>query len=168
MNPQAPQPPAPPAIRRAAPADVPRLLDLLHQVNDVHAQGRPDLFIPGRTKYTAPELERILADDATPVFVSTAPGGLVIGYAFCRIEQTPPGSNLVPRRELYLDDLCFDAPFRGTGHAARLFAAVEDFARASGCSRLTLHVWTCNPQAARFYAKQGLSPYFQALEKPLV
>ena len=162
-----PQPPNPPTIRRAAAADIPRLLELLHQVNDIHAQGRPDLFIPGRTKYTAAELEAILADPETPVFVCADADDHVMGYAFCRFEQTPPGGNLVPRRELYLDDLCFDAPFRGAGHAARLFAAVEDFARAAGCARLTLHVWTCNPQAARFYAKQGLSPYFHALEKIL-
>lgn len=165
MNTPSSNPPA--TIRRAAAADIPRLLELLHQVNDIHAQGRPDLFIPGRTKYTAAELEAILADDNAPVFVCADTDDRVMGYAFCRIDQTPPGGNLVPRRELYLDDLCFDAPCRGAGHAARLFAAVEDFARTAHCTRLTLHVWSCNPQAARFYARQGLTPYFHALEKPL-
>lgn len=164
---EASQPICPPpiTIRRAERGDIPRILELLVQVNDVHAAGRPDIFIAGQTKYTASELEGILADKETPVFVCADAAGLVMGYAFCRFERFPGGGNRMPQDDLYIDDICFDAAFRGAGYAARLFAAVEDFARASGCGRLTLHVWECNPQAARFYAKCGMTPYFHALEK---
>ena len=36
-----------PVIRPAVEADIPRLEDLLYQVHALHAEGRPDLFIPG-------------------------------------------------------------------------------------------------------------------------
>lgn len=156
-----------PLVRRAEERDIPRILELLVQVNDVHAKGRPDIFVEGRTKYDAAELKKIVADNETPVFVYDNGEGTVMGYAFCRFERTPGGGNMVPRCDLYIDDICFDEPCRGGGHAARLFAAVEDFAREAGCGRLTLHVWECNPRAAHFYAKCGMTPYFHALEKPL-
>ena len=56
-------------IRKAKENDIPRILDLLSQVNDVHAEGRPDFFIKGKRKYTETDLIMIINDDATPVFV---------------------------------------------------------------------------------------------------
>ena len=56
-------------IRKATLNDIPRILDLLSQVNDVHAEGRPDYFIKGKRKYDEEELIKILNDATTPVFV---------------------------------------------------------------------------------------------------
>ena len=39
-------------IRKAEEKDIPRLLALLEQVLQIHAKIRPDIFIPGTTKYT--------------------------------------------------------------------------------------------------------------------
>ena len=43
-------------IRRAEERDTPKVLDLLSQVLEVHAEIRPDLFISGTRKYTEDEL----------------------------------------------------------------------------------------------------------------
>lgn len=43
-------------IRRANEKDIPRIIDLLGQVLQIHAEIRPDIFIPGTTKYTDEEL----------------------------------------------------------------------------------------------------------------
>ena len=43
-------------IRRANEKDIPRIIDLLGQVLQIHAEIRPDIFIPGTTKYTDAEL----------------------------------------------------------------------------------------------------------------
>ena len=42
-------------IRRAHEKDIPRLIELLEQVLQIHADIRPDIFIPGTTKYTNEE-----------------------------------------------------------------------------------------------------------------
>ncbi len=152
-------------IRRACPDDIPRLFELLRQVNNVHAEGRPDLFKHDRTKYTAGELETLVTDNGKPIFVSVDDTGLVLGYAFCRFEIEKGDGNLMPGKDLYIDDICFDENYRGKGLAKELFAWVEDFARREGCRRITLHVWECNPVAAAFYAGRGMKPYFTALEK---
>lgn len=39
-------------IRKAEKKDIPRILALLGQVLQIHAEIRPDIFIPGTTKYT--------------------------------------------------------------------------------------------------------------------
>jgi hypothetical protein len=42
--------------RRAQVKDIPAIMKLLSQVLEIHASIRPDIFIPGTTKYTVEEL----------------------------------------------------------------------------------------------------------------
>lgn len=51
-------------VRRAEERDIPRIGELLLQVAEVHAKGRPDLFKAGQRKYTGEELKAILRDPA--------------------------------------------------------------------------------------------------------
>lgn len=39
-------------IRKAEEKDILRIIELLEQVLQIHADIRPDIFIPGTTKYT--------------------------------------------------------------------------------------------------------------------
>ena len=43
--------------------DIPDVLRLLSQVLELHAQLRPDIFVPGTTKYNAQELAEMFTDD---------------------------------------------------------------------------------------------------------
>ena len=74
-------------IDRAKGEDIPRILELLVQVNMVHHNGRPDLFKGPTTKYNADELKTLLADDQRPVFVYRDESGRVLGYAFCILKE---------------------------------------------------------------------------------
>ena len=57
-------------IRRAGEKDIPRLIELLQQVLDIHAKIRPDIFISGTTKYTNDELLQMILDDRNPIYVA--------------------------------------------------------------------------------------------------
>ncbi len=143
-------------IRPAVESDIPRLEDLLYQVHGLHAEGRPDIFIPGCKKYTADQLRSILADTQnTPVFAAILDGELV-GYCFC-IRQTQTAASMQKISTLYIDDLCVDEAFRGRGIGKVLYDFAVDYARKNGYYNLTLNVWACNPSAQRFYEKCGLS-----------
>ena len=50
-------------IRKAEEKDIPRILELLGQVLQIHADIRPDIFIPGTTKYTTDELTELLKNE---------------------------------------------------------------------------------------------------------
>ena len=150
-------------IRRAQKKDIPRMMELLKQVNRVHYDGRPDLFKLG-TKYTPAELEEILADESRPILVYTNEQDVTEGYAFC-IYQQHVGSNLMTDvKTLYIDDLCVDETKRGKHIGTALYNAVVDFARENGCYNITLNVWSCNPSAMAFYQARGLVPQKVGME----
>lgn len=143
-------------IRPAMESDIPRLEDLLYQVHGLHAEGRPDLFIPGCKKYTADQLREILADtENTPVFVAMR-DGILVGYCFC-IRQAQTAASMQKITTLYIDDLCVDKAMRGRGIGKALYDYAVEFARQNGYYNLTLNVWACNPSAMRFYEKCGLA-----------
>lgn len=50
-------------IRKAEEKDIPRIMELLGQVLEIHADIRPDIFIPGITKYTVTELAELLKQE---------------------------------------------------------------------------------------------------------
>ena len=54
-------------IRKAEKKDIPRILALLGQVLQIHAEIRPDIFIPGTTKYTPCELTELLQQEDHPI-----------------------------------------------------------------------------------------------------
>ena len=83
-------------IRRAHEKDIPRLIELLEQVLQIHADIRPDIFIPGTTKYTNEELAEMIKDDTKPIYVAADDDDICMGYAFCQIRQQPFSNNMVP------------------------------------------------------------------------
>ena len=66
-------------IRKAEKKDIPRILALLGQVLQIHAEIRPDIFIPGTTKYTPCELTELLQQEDHPYLCSRRRGRSVHG-----------------------------------------------------------------------------------------
>ena len=154
-------------IRRANRQDIGRINDLLRQVLSVHAAGRPDIFKAGRKKYTDEELQTIVTDDSTPVFVAIDETGYLVGYAFCMFQITKNSAILQDKKALFIDDLCVDESCRGQHIGTALFEHVSAFAKASGCDCITLNVWNLNEPAMRFYDKCGFAPLKVVMEKQL-
>ena len=69
-------------IRFACEKDIPQMLDLLLQVEEVHHQIRPDLFRAGAQKYDEAALKRLLKTSDRPILAAEE-GGKMVGYAFC-------------------------------------------------------------------------------------
>ena len=183
-------------IRKATLNDIPRILELLSQVNDVHAEGRPDYFIKGKRKYDEEELIRILNDATTPVFVyvgtrlvtsefetrlvtsefETRPitsefeaqqATSVQGYAFCVIQDLSCCDNLHPDKSLYIDDICVDEKYRRHGVGKKLYEYVVQFAKEERCFNITLNVWAKNPEAKAFYESMGMTVQKVCMEQVL-
>ena len=76
-------------IRWAETRDMPRINELLMQVELVHHNIRPDLFRNGGRKYTNEQLAAIIADDARPILVAVDENDYLLGYAFCIFQQHP-------------------------------------------------------------------------------
>ena len=141
-------------VRSANRKDIGRMIELLHQVNMVHHEIRPDLFKPNTTKYDEQELEVLLNDDSKPIFVYDDGG--VLGYAFCQISEIKDNILLQDIKTLYIDDICVDEHARGRHVGKALYEFVRDYAQSIGCNNITLNVWEGNDAAYSFYKHMGM------------
>lgn len=152
-------------IRKAIEKDIPKIGDLLEQVDLVHHNGRPDLFNIGK-KYNDKEVLELINNDTTPILVWVDSGDNVWGYCFCCIQYTK-GSVLADVKTLYIDDLCVDKSKRGLGIGKELYQSAKALAKSLGCYNLTLNVWEFEGSAKGFYQKQGLKTQKTVMEEIL-
>ena len=151
-------------IRKAEEKDIPRLLALLGQVLQIHAEIRPDIFIPGTTKYTVCELAELLKQEEKPIYVAVDEDDVCRGYAFCQMREQPFSTNMVPFKSLFIDDLCVDWQARGQHIGESLFEYVKQQAKELGCYEVTLNVWAGNTPAEHFYEKMGMKTKERQME----
>lgn len=141
-------------VRKAEKRDIKGLTELLYQVDAVHHGLRPDLFKGNTPKYNEQELEAIIDNDNTPIFVYD--DGKVRGHAFCVINEVHNHRLLQDIKTLYIDDICVDESSRGKHIGQSLYEFVQEYAKSIGCNNITLNVWEGNDTALAFYKKMGM------------
>ena len=151
-------------IRKAQEKDISRIIELLGQVLQIHAEIRPDIFIPDTTKYTEQELATLLKDEKKPIYVAVNEEDVCLGYAFCQVKEKPFSNNMVQFQSLFIDDLCVDRFARGQHIGESLFDYVKQEAKKMGCYEVTLNVWAGNTSAEKFYEKMGMKTKERQLE----
>lgn len=151
-------------IRKAVEKDLPGVHKLLSEVLEIHAKIRPDIFIPGTTKYTNEELLAIFSNPKTPVFVAVE-GEVVYGHCFTIFKESPFSTNMIPHKYLFIDDLCVDEKARGKHVGQKLYEYVMNYAKENGCYSVTLNVWEGNDSARRFYEHMGFQVKETQMEK---
>ena len=127
-------------IRRATASDAAAIARLLDQL------GYPttDDDVPRR-------LDRMIVDGRTRVLLAER-DKKVVGLATVHILSVLNR----PRDVAWLTLLVVDEAARGTGVGRRLVDAVEDFARQSGCERLSVTTHKDRTDACAFYIRVGL------------
>jgi GNAT superfamily N-acetyltransferase len=136
------------AVRAAAPADVPLLLELIralaeyeklsHQVVATEELLTETLFGP------RPVAEAIIGE------LDGAPAGFAIFFQSY--------STFLARRGLYLEDLFVRPALRGRGVGRALFVHLAQLAVARGCGRFEWSVLDWNQPAIGFYKSLGAEP----------
>ena len=152
-------------VRKAERKDTGRIIELLHQVNMVHHNLRPDLFKPHTTKYSETELAELMDDQSKPIFVFD--NGKVLGHAFCQVTETKNHKLLEDIKTLYIDDICVDETARGQHVGKALYEYVYQYAKSIGCHNITLNVWDSNLSALAFYRSMGMSIQKTGMEQIL-
>lgn len=153
-------------IRKAKLTDIDRLSELLYEVHKLHARHRPDVFKKRKQKYTKKDLESILTNELTPVWVAEEKKQ-VVGYLFGIYEEIKDHKSMTDRKSFYIDDLCVDKDFRKKGIGRQLYNYAKMVARTNGCYDITLNVWNLNPGAIAFYEKLGMQPMKVYMEEIL-
>lgn len=151
------------SIRKANINDVNGINALLYQVQDVHANGRPDIFIKGTKKFKDEELIEILNGNDLFFYVYEA-NKKILGYICIKIIIESESFSKYARKELYIEDLCVDENYRHQGIAKELYDYIIELAKKEGCSHITLNVWELNKNAKEFYRKMGMNPLKTIME----
>lgn len=140
-------------IRKARKDDLNGIEKLLVQVNNLHVELRPDIFVPNAVKYDEEKFDALISSDKTPVFVAVDDEGKVIGHLFCSIRDYKQVAVYKDFKTLFIDDLCVDETTRGQGVGKALYEFAIGYAREKGCYDVTLNVWEGNKSARAFYEK---------------
>ncbi|BDF80965.1 GNAT family N-acetyltransferase [Methanobrevibacter smithii] len=153
-------------IRLASIRDIRGINELLLQVQKVHSDIRPDLFKYIGTKYNDSELEGIIKNSETPVFVYES-DNKVVGYVFCIVTNYHNDTSFCDHKTIYIDDLCVDENARHKGIGTALYEYVLEYAKSIGCHNVTLNVWEGNGSAIKFYENIGMKIQKVSMEQIL-
>ena len=152
-------------IRKAEKKDIKGLIALLYQADAVHHGIRPDLFKNNTPKYNEEQLESLLNNESTPIFVYD--DGKIMGHAFCQISEIKNHRLMQDIKTLYIDDICVDESARGQHIGKALYEFVRDYAKSIGCYNITLNVWEGNDPAYHFYKGMGMQVQKTGMESIL-
>ena len=154
-------------IRRAIPSDIPAINNLLRQVLEVHADGRPDIFKRGTAKYSDEKLQTMLYNQSAPIFVAIDEYDTVVGYAFCQYRMIKDSAFIHDIKYCYIDDICVDKNVRRKGIGTLLYQHVKTQAKADGYDEIRLNVWSLNESAIHFYQKLGFTPLSMIMQQKI-
>lgn len=135
-----------PAVRRARPDDLPRLVELVHE-HIAHEKSAPRP--PGLAERLGPQL---FAEDARVwALLALTPDGEVAGYAACSAEFSFWDAG----HYLHMDCLYLAEDARGHGMGSALVHAVRELARELGLGEVQWQTPDWNEGAIRFYDRLG-------------
>lgn len=154
-------------IRNAEEKDIPVIEKLLMQVLNIHAEERPDLFIPDTVKYTPDELIAMFQNPETPVFCAVDENDQVLGYAMTIQKHRAHSNNMTDVSTLFIDDICVDEKCRGMHVGKQIYQYVKNWAAEQGFYNITLNVWSKNVNAQKFYKAMGMEPMESVMEQIL-
>ena len=153
-------------IRGALRGELERVNALRRMVNDVHTQGRPDIFRPGFCEELQNHIYAAFDDENSDVIVALADGEIA-GFATVQYIRRPETPYTLARDFYRVEEFGVDARYRRRGVATALVEYMKKDARQEGFDRIELDVWAFNASALAFYEAAGFATYRRYMELTL-
>ena len=150
-------------VRFACENELDRINKLRKQVNDLHVEGKPDVFKPGFSE----ELENylyVIWKDPEQKIVVVEQNDIICGFAVLRHITKKETPFMVERDFLDIDELCVDEAYRRKGAATKMVAFIKEYAAKKGYRRIELNMWEFNQGALAFYESVGFQTYRRYME----
>ena len=151
------------SVRFAKEEDLGRINELRRQVNDLHVQGKPEVFKPGFSQELQNHLYTIWNDPAQEIAVSEREG-VIAGFAVLHRIYKPGNPFMKERDFLDIDEFCVDSAFRRQGVGTEMIAFIREWAKVKGVARIELNMWEFNQEALKFYEAVGFTTYRRYME----
>ena len=149
--------------RKATADDLPRINEIRKQVNDLHVQGRPDVFRPGFCDELRDHINEFLTGEDRAVLVAER-DGVVCGMASVNVVARELSPFSLPRRYFHIEEFGVDEAYRRQGVGTELCEAARAMAKELGCAKIELDMWEFNADALKFYESLGFHTYRRHLE----
>lgn len=153
-------------IRFATERDLEQVNALRRQVNELHVQGKPEIFKPGFSEELQNYIYTIFADPQKSVVVAER-DDTIAGYAILNRVRRPETPYMFVREYLDVDEFGVDEACRRQGVASELIAFIRACASREGFDRIELNMWEFNQNALAFYEAAGFQTYRRYMELKL-
>ena len=150
-------------IRFAKENELDRINELRRQVNDLHVEGKPEVFKKGFNE----ELQnfiKVIWDDPEQEIVVADSDGTICGFAVIHHICKPETPFMYDRDFLDIDEFCVDKAYRRQGIASQMIEFIREYAREKGFHRIELNMWEFNQDALAFYEAAGFTTYRRYME----
>lgn len=150
-------------VRFAKEEDLERVNELREMVNDLHVQGRPDIFKPGFNEVLRDYIYEIWNAENKNIIVAER-DGVICGYACVQYIDKPENPFMNARKFYDVDEFGVDAAYRRQGVATELIDFIKEDVKAHGMTKLELNMWEFNEDALAFYESVGFKTYRRYME----
>lgn len=150
-------------IRFAKENELARINKLRKQVNDLHVEGKPDVFKSGFSDELRDFIYSIWEDPEQEIVVADA-DGIICGFAVVHHIYKAENPFMYERDFLDIDEFCVDEGFRRRGVASAMISFIRDYAKEKGFKRIELNMWEFNQSALEFYESAGFKTFRRYME----
>ena len=139
-------------VRQATQADADALAELCAEVQAIHVQLHPHLFLEPAL-YELADFFRDRLDDPDFTAYLAFDGDQPVGYVLLNVVRRPANLLLRKREYLEIDQICVRENHRRQGIGEQLVSRAAEVARELGVEEVQLNVWADNaPAVAAFEA----------------
>lgn len=150
-------------IRFAEFEELDRVNELRKQVNDLHAEGKPEIFKAGFPDELRDYVYEIFRDERKKILVCESEG-TICAFAVLHRVTRPETPFMYEREYLDIDEFCVDEALRRKGIGEEMVRFIRDYALHEGFERIELNMWEFNRDALAFYEAVGFDTYRRYME----
>lgn len=150
-------------VRFAKEEELERINEIRKMVNDVHVDGRPDIFKGGFEENLRDYIYEIWKAENKDIIVAER-DGVICGFACIQIVDKPENPFMNARRYVDVDEFGVDEKFRRQGVATEMIEFIREDAGKRGINRVELNMWEFNEGALAFYESVGFRTYRRYME----
>lgn len=150
-------------VRFAREEELDRVNALRKEVNDLHVEGRPDVFNPGFQEQLRNYIYEIWKDPNKEILVAEKDGA-ICGFAVLNNINKPENPFMFARTYPDVDEFCVAKEYRRQGIATEMIDYIKSYAKEKGFQRLELNMWEFNEAALEFYESVGFQTYRRYME----
>jgi len=141
-------------VRFAEEKDLDRINELRKQVNDIHVEGRPDLFRAGFGAEMRDFAKVIMTGENSDIIVAER-DGIICGMVCADYVNKPETPYSKARSFYHVQEIAVDVNYRRQGVAKELLEFMIADAKKRNLGRIELDVWEFNDSAIEFYRAVG-------------